>query len=142
MQEEFQNNINKEENNGETEAKRIEERPTNKKTTILNISLIIVIFLGLLIYMLTVDGIENIIYVLKQVDYRWVLAGIGCLIIHWICESVNLHIPIKKMYPNQRVTNSIKVAMIGQLFNNITPFSSGGQPMQAYELNKTGNPNV
>ena len=28
--------------------------------------------------------------------------------------------------------------MIGQLFNNITPFSSGGQPMQAYELNKNG----
>ena len=28
--------------------------------------------------------------------------------------------------------------MIGQLFNNITPFSSGGQPMQAYELTKTG----
>ena len=28
--------------------------------------------------------------------------------------------------------------MIGQLFNNLTPFSTGGQPMQAYELNKTG----
>ena len=28
--------------------------------------------------------------------------------------------------------------MIGLLFNNITPFSSGGQPMQAYELTKTG----
>jgi hypothetical protein len=28
--------------------------------------------------------------------------------------------------------------MIGQLFNNITPFASGGQPMQAYELTKTG----
>ena len=28
--------------------------------------------------------------------------------------------------------------MIGQLFNNITPFSTGGQPMQAYELTKTG----
>ena len=28
--------------------------------------------------------------------------------------------------------------MIGLLFNNITPFASGGQPMQAYELTKTG----
>lgn len=138
MQEEFQNNIDKEENNDEAETKKIEERPTNKKTAILNLSLIILIFLGLLIYMLAVDGMENIIYVLKHVDYRWVLAGIGCLVIHWICESLNLHIPIKKMYSNQRFTNSIKVAMIGQLFNNITPFSSGGQPMQAYELNKTG----
>ena len=28
--------------------------------------------------------------------------------------------------------------MIGQLFNNITPFSSGGQPFQAYILSKYG----
>jgi uncharacterized protein (TIRG00374 family) len=42
------------------------------------------------------------------------------------------------MYPNQTFKNSIRVSMIGQLFNNITPFASGGQPMQAYELTKTG----
>lgn len=42
------------------------------------------------------------------------------------------------MYEEQKFSNSFKVAMIGQLFNNITPFSSGGQPMQAYELTKTG----
>lgn len=116
----------------------IENRPTNKKSAILNLGLIFIIFLGLFIYMIKVDGIENIISVLKSVDYRWVVAGLICLLIHWTCESLNLHIPIKKMYHNQKFINSIKVAMIGQLFNNITPFSSGGQPMQAYELNKTG----
>lgn len=42
------------------------------------------------------------------------------------------------MYPNQTFKNSFKVSMLGQLFNNITPFSTGGQPMQAYELTKTG----
>ena len=42
------------------------------------------------------------------------------------------------MYPAQKFSNSFKVNMIGQLFNNLTPFSTGGQPMQAYELNKTG----
>ena len=116
----------------------IEKKPTNKKTSILNLMLILIIFVGLLFYMIKVDGIENIINVLNNVDYRWVLAGLTCLLIHWACESLNLHIPIKKIYQDQKFSNSIKVAMIGQLFNNITPFSSGGQPMQAYELNKTG----
>lgn len=88
--------------------------------------------------MFCIDGIENILYVLKNVDYAWVLAGLGCLLILWLCDSLTLHIPLKKLYPNQKFTNSIKVTMIGQLFNNITPFSSGGQPMQAYELTKTG----
>lgn len=88
--------------------------------------------------MVKIDGIENIINILNNVDYKWVLAGIVCLIIHWICEGLNLHIPIKRMYEEQKFTNSFRVAIIGQLFNNITPFSTGGQPMQAYELSKSG----
>lgn len=139
-----ENNINN--NQEKFESENIEDnvedeanvKPENKKITILNFILIIVIFVGLLIYMITVDGIDNIISVLNKVDYRWVLAGVGCLIIHWLCDTITLHIPIKKMYPNQSFKNSIKVSMIGQLFNNVTPFSSGGQPMQAYELTKTG----
>lgn len=115
-----------------------EIKPANKKLTLFNFLLILVIFIGLFIYMICVDGIDNIISVLQQADYIWVLGGLGCLLIYWICETLTLHFPLKKMYPNQPITNSIKVAMIGQLFNNITPFSSGGQPMQAYELTKTG----
>jgi len=88
--------------------------------------------------MIQVDGVDNILQILEQADYKWVVAGLICLVIHWTCEALNLHIPIKKMYANQRFTNSFKVSMLGQLFNNITPFSTGGQPMQAYELSKTG----
>ena len=95
-------------------------------------------FTGLAIYMIYIDGMDNIIELLHSVDYKWVLAGVGCLLVHWLCDSLNLYIPIKRMYPTQTFKNSFKVAMIGQLFNNITPFATGGQPMQAYELTKTG----
>ena len=122
----------------EIEQLKEETEPANKKVIFFNFILILVIFVGLMIYMIKVDGIDNIKELLHQVDYKWVLAGLVCLGIHWICEAVNLHIPIKKMYPKQNFANSFKVSMLGQLFNNITPFSSGGQPMQAYELTKTG----
>lgn len=141
MQEENEeNNIKQEElqiyeNNNQQEK---EIKTTNRKSIIFNFLLISVICVGLLIYMIKIDGIDNIINVLNKVDYRWVLAGIICLIIHWICEGLNLHIPIKRIYKDQKFTNSFRVAIIGQLFNNITPFSTGGQPMQAYELNKSG----
>ena len=111
----------------------IERKTSNKKMPIFNFTLIIVIFIGLFIYMLKVDGINNIINILYQVDYKWVIAGLVCLVFYWLCESIELHIPIKELYPNQTLFNSI-----GQLFNNITPFASGGQPMQAYQLKKTG----
>lgn len=115
-----------------------EQKPINKKMTILNFLLIMTIFVGLFVYMINVDGIDNIINVLNHVDYKWVGLGMVCLLIHWLCEAIVLHLPLKKMYQDQTFTNSLKVSMIGQLFNNITPFSSGGQPMQAYELTKTG----
>ena len=122
----------------ELEQMQQEVKPANKKVVIFNFILILVIFVGLTIYMISVDGIDNIWEVLQKVNYKWVAVGIVCLGIHWICEASNLHIPLKKMYPDQSFTNSFKVSMLGQLFNNITPFSSGGQPMQAYELTKTG----
>ena len=126
-------------NNSQIEEEIQQEiKPANKKLTIFNFILIVIIFVGLFIYMVCVDGMDNIINVLHQVDYKWVLGGLGCLLITWICETITLHLPMKKMYPHQTITNSIKVTMIGLLFNNVTPFSSGGQPMQAYELTKTG----
>ncbi len=131
-QDENQNQIQSE-NIDTTEIKK-----PAKKTSILNLGLISIIFIILLVYMIKVDGIENIVQVLHSVNYMWVFAGIVCLIIHWVCEGLNLHIPIKRMYKEQKFKDSFRVAIIGQLFNNITPFSSGGQPMQAYELNKTG----
>lgn len=46
-------------------------KPTSKKSTyIINFSLIFIIFIGLFIYMLKVDGIDNMLQVLTQVNYR------------------------------------------------------------------------
>ena len=134
----MENNLNSDNKNVELLNNDESAKPANKKATIFNCILVAVIFVGLFIYMVLVDGLDNIVNLLKNVNYWWVLAGLGCLIIQWICDAICLHIPIKRLYPNQSFGNSFRVAMIGQLFNNVTPFSSGGQPMQAYEFTKTG----
>lgn len=113
-------------------------KPTSKKTTIVNFILIVIIFIGLFIYMVSVDGIDSIVDLLKNADLKWVLGGALCILFFWFCEGLTLHLPLKKLYPDQKFLESLRVSMVGQLFNNITPFCSGGQPMQAYELNKTG----
>ena len=41
------------------------EKPKNKKMNIISIILILAIFVGLTIYMITVDGLDNIIQLLK-----------------------------------------------------------------------------
>lgn len=110
----------------------------DKKFTIFNLVIILGIFIGLFVYMVAVDGMDNILLVVKSVNYFWVLAGLICMAFSWISEALCLHIPIAKLYPNQKFCNSIRMMMIGQLFNNITPFCSGGQPMQAYYMHKDG----
>lgn len=120
----------------EEEIKEI--KPTSKKTILINIAIILIIFICLFIYMINVDGIDNIINLLKNSDLRWVGIGLVCIVIYWITEAACLHIPFKKMFKGQKFSNTFRISMIGQLFNNITPFSSGGQPMQAYEMSKDG----
>ena len=115
-----------------------EIKRTNKKVIIFDIVFITVIFVGIFIYMMNTDGAENIGELLRTADYKWVLAGIVCLIVMWLAEAVSLHIPVKRLYPTQKFTNSIKITMIGQLFNNVTPFFTGGQIMQTYEMNQSG----
>jgi len=56
----------------------------------------------------------------------------------WIFEALGIHIPLKKMYPKHKFIISYKSNLVGKFFNNVTPFSSGGQPFQAYILTKYG----
>lgn len=101
------------------------KKSNNKSLTIFNILLIIAIFIGLLIYMILVDGIDNILLIINSVDYFWVFMGVICMLLSWLFEAICLHIPIKKIYPTQKFHNSFRIMMLGQLFNNITPFCSG-----------------
>lgn len=101
------------------------KKSNDKKFTIFNVLLIVAIFIGLLIYMLKVDGIDNVILMLHSVNYFWVFMGLICMALSWLFEAMCLHIPIKNLYPTQKFLNSIRIMMIGQLFNNITPFCSG-----------------
>lgn len=110
----------------------------NRKLYAFNILLIISIFLALFIYILNVEGIDNIKKLLETADYAWVAIGIICLVGMWLAEAITIQIPLKKIYPNQTLKNSFKITMIGQLFNNLTPFASGGQLMQAYVMHKEG----
>ena len=113
-------------------------KKTSKKVIILSILFILAIFIGTFAFMFNTDDVNNLGEILRTADYTWVAFGIACLLIMWFAETINMHIPLKRLYPTQKLSNSIKITMIGQLFNNLTPFSTGGQVMQVYEMRKSG----
>ncbi len=74
----------------------------------------------------------------RELRIGWLLGAVGCMPVYWLLEAWALHILLKKMDPARRFRDSFKVAMGGQYFNAITPFSTGGQPFQAYALTRQG----
>lgn len=107
-------------------------------SNIVNIIIVGVLFVGLVIYMFLVEDIENIFKIIKTLDYRWIIVGLFCMITYWLLEALCLYVVTKKTYNDQKFLNTLRVSMIGQLFNSITPFSSGGQPMQAVAMVNDG----
>lgn len=89
-------------------------------------------------YVFFVDGFTSLINALKSVNPYWITLSIIVIIIYWLLEAYILHIIIKRFHKTQKFKITFKTSMIGQFFNNITPFASGGQPMQAYNMTRNG----
>lgn len=110
------------------------------KKYIINVGLIIVIgivTLGIL------TGSENPILLLSYItklSIKWIGIGFMCIGIYWGLETLIQHLLVERIHKGSRLWNSFKVVMSGHFFNAITPFASGGQPMQAFIMMKQGIP--
>ena len=109
-----------------------------RKNNIINFIVCGLALIALIVYMICVDGLDNLIKVAGMIQPGWILLGLLFMVIYWGLESVTLQLFIKKLDKKIRFGSTVRVSMIGQLFNCVTPFASGGQPIQAYYLVKYG----
>lgn len=105
-----------------------------------NILLIVVISVVVLGVMIAKDGATNLLHAVLSARPLWLLGAVGLMVLYWLLESQVLHMAVQKFHPGQPFCASLQTSMIGQLFNCITPFASGGQPIQAYHLVRCGVP--
>ncbi|MBC8585805.1 lysylphosphatidylglycerol synthase transmembrane domain-containing protein [Youxingia wuxianensis] len=105
-----------------------------------NVLFIAAVFVGLIVYTAKTDGLGNLLQAALSANPVWLAAAVGLMVVYWLLEGLSLHVAVKRFYPRQRYSTSFKTSMIGQFFNCVTPFASGGQPMQAYHMVKTGVP--
>lgn len=112
----------------------------NKNTLykILSFIFISAVLAGMLIYMLHKDGVENILNILKTADYRWTFVCLLLMFAEIILDSLSLFIPLKKSGYSGKFFGVLKSDYICRFFSYITPFNSGGQPVQALYLSKKG----
>lgn len=82
----------------------------------------------------------DVVTSLKLIDIRWIAIGLICVVLYLGLETVIQHMLTNKMQKGHSGWNAFKVVMTGQFFNAITPFASGGQPMQAFIMARQGVP--
>jgi len=93
-----------------------------------------VISLGMVAFFCIENGIENLITTFARLDPLWLLAAMVCMFLYWVFEAAAMHVLVRHIYPERSFWRTLRIAMVGQLYNAITPFASGGQPMQIYEM--------
>ncbi len=83
---------------------------------------------------------NHFVSTLKNSDPRYLLAGIVCMLVYWGIEAGILDILLKRVYPQTRYWTAFKITLVGQYYSFLTPFASGGQPAQLYEMKKDNIP--
>ena len=76
--------------------------------------------------------------VLAASDWRFALITIAVLLVTLGCIGAEYIVIIKATTGKVRLRMGMKVAFLGKFYDSVTPFSTGGQPMQIYYLNKKG----
>ena len=95
--------------------------------------------IGVLLYFLcTTDGITTMGEIILSLKTEWLFIAIGAAVLCWISEGFTLNLLCIHLYPEWKFKKSFYVGMIGLLYSALTPFSTGGQPMQIYTMRKMG----
>ncbi|WP_035422331.1 lysylphosphatidylglycerol synthase transmembrane domain-containing protein [Fructilactobacillus florum] len=103
-------------------------------------SLIIMLGLGLLISWYAVRDIKFDVLIndLASINLWWLLVAVGCILLYFGLEAVVTHMLVASSTPDFSFRDALRVPLVEQLFNGITPFSSGGQPAQVVVLLQSG----
>lgn len=99
---------------------------------------LLLIVLGIVLYFILKDNFTEVVKTLVKADLRWILFAIIFIFIYWILRTVSLYIIIREYSKEVKFKQMFKLTLITQFFNGITPFSTGGQPMEVYYLKKSG----
>ncbi|UQS86418.1 flippase-like domain-containing protein [Nicoliella spurrieriana] len=105
------------------------------------LSLVGMFLIGILIfwYFIRDVNINLLIADFFNINWIWMAVATACMFAYFGFESWITHTLVKDQGGNHfTFRDAIRVPLVEQLFNGITPFSSGGQPAQLVVMIQTG----
>ena len=99
-------------------------------------SIIILLLTILVLYFMLKKDYKNIMYWLVNSNKLYLIIALAFYVISLLIDSSSFHMIIKQYSKNYTYKQTLKLNVMTKFFNGVTPLSSGGQPLQIYELYK------
>lgn len=75
---------------------------------------------------------------MQTINWWWLLVAFLCICLYLLFETFITKVLISNRIKGFTFKDALRVPLVEQLFNGITPFSSGGQPGQLFVMMQTG----
>ncbi|KRO15247.1 lysylphosphatidylglycerol synthase transmembrane domain-containing protein [Lacticaseibacillus saniviri] len=75
---------------------------------------------------------------LLHLHWGWLMVALLMMLLSWVVETFVVQIFVAGEHDHLPFREALRVPLVEQLFNAITPFSSGGQPAQLVALMQSG----
>lgn len=129
---------------GETVNHTAVKPPKSKVSKIIwNIILVALIGLGILSLVgigneIKPDSGSSFVEVFSNASPWFMLLLVAVILVIMTLDCAKFCIIDKTVTGNVRLSSSVKTSFLGKYYDAVTPFSTGGQPMQIYYLNSKG----
>lgn len=107
-------------------------KPINKKKTILSVIIVVIITVVVFTILFSFNDIDEVFKQLASVDGNNMWYAAVCLILYFIFWPLSLCLIARSNKFNTKFTDNYLIGGSEHFFNSITPFSTGGQPIQIY----------
>ena len=101
-------------------------------------TIILLIICLIVLYFVVKDDFADIVDNLILANKWLILLSVLLIVGYWLLRSLALFIVVRKYKKNIKYSKMLHQILITQFFNGITPFATGGEPMQVYMLKKSG----
>ncbi|MDE5546500.1 MAG: flippase-like domain-containing protein [Anaeroplasmataceae bacterium] len=117
--------------NQEIEQKQ-EKKPVNNKKTIISILIVLIITAVVFIILFSFNDFDKTIKLIKTVNGIEMGKAVLCLVIYAVLWPMSLCFIAKQNRFNAKFFDVYLIGESEHFFNAITPFATGGQPVQVY----------
>ncbi|AMV68574.1 Integral membrane protein LafC, accessory function in glycolipid and LTA synthesis [Pediococcus damnosus] len=104
------------------------------------IALAIMLALGIAIFAFSLRNVNmhNLMHDIVHIHWQWLVVAVICMLLYFGIEALITKMFVTSNGDRFSFRDAIRIPLIEQLFNGITPFSSGGQPAQLIALMQSG----